>query len=61
LLANWQAREALNTQRGAVANSVLDEAKSTALLGLTETAKTSEAAASLLATASMAMIVGLLV
>ena len=59
LLANWLAKEDLSKQRGTVAAQVLEEAKNTALLGMTETTDVAGGAAKSLASASTIMLIGL--
>jgi methyl-accepting chemotaxis protein len=59
-LTKWLAREELGKKRGAVADEVLAQAKQTAEMGMDDTAKASQNAASDLAAASTMMIIGLL-
>jgi methyl-accepting chemotaxis protein len=60
LLANWLAKESLATQRGTVGGQVIEEAKNTTLLGMTDTADMSGQAAKSMGTANTIMVVGLL-
>jgi methyl-accepting chemotaxis protein len=59
-LAKWLAREEVGKKRVALADEVLSLAKQTAEMGMDDTAKASQNAASDLATASTVMIIGLL-
>ena len=59
-LTKWLAREDLGKKRGVVADEVLAQAKQTAEMGMDDTAKASQNAASNLAAASTVMIIGLL-
>ena len=60
-LANWYAREELNTKRGTAGNEVLSAAENTAKAGMKDTVGAASAAASSLATSSTVMIVGCIV
>jgi methyl-accepting chemotaxis protein len=60
LLANWLAKEALAAQRGSVGNQVIEEAKNTTLLGMSDTGDMAGKAAKSMGTANTVMIVGLL-
>ena len=55
----WVQREETGKKRAASAQSVLDQAKATAELGMDDTAKASEKATNALASASLIMIIGL--
>ena len=59
-LTKWLAREELAKKRGVVADDVIAQAKQTAEMGMNDTAKATQSAASDLAAASMMMIFGLL-
>lgn len=60
-LAGWLEREDVAKKRGEVANTVLEQAKTTAEMGMTDTANASQDAASSLGAASTMMIGGLVV
>jgi methyl-accepting chemotaxis protein len=60
LLANWLAREVLANQRGILGNQVVEEAKNTSILGISDTTDMSGKAAKSMGTASTIMVVGLL-
>ena len=60
-LGNWLAREEIGKKRGVAADAVLAEAKNTSVGSMDTSAKSSGTAASSLTTASMTMIVGLVV
>ncbi|MBI5691760.1 MAG: chemotaxis protein [Verrucomicrobia bacterium] len=59
LATNWQKKDAVAVKRAEVANAVLAEARSTAKLGLDDTAKVSGHATSSLSTASTILVWGL--
>ena len=59
-LKGWLERESVAKKRGEAAAKVLDLAKSTAEMGMTDTAKASQDAASALSAASTIMIIGLI-
>jgi methyl-accepting chemotaxis protein len=59
LLANWLAKESLATQRATVGGQVIEEAKNTTILGMTDTSDMSGQAAKSMGTASTIMVVGL--
>ena len=58
-LAKWVEREEIAKKRAAVAQVVLDAAKSTSEMGMDDTAKASDKATNALAGASLIMIIGL--
>lgn len=61
LIAAMNKLDELNKARGVVAQSVLDLAKSTALLGMSDTSKASTGAAAALASSAVIVIIGLII
>lgn len=61
LVTNWTAKDALAVQRAAVAEKVLEEARNTTAVGMSDTSKIAETAAKSMGTANSVMLIGLLI
>ena len=59
LITNWQARDEIGKKRGAAATGVLEQAKTIAESGMSDTDKVAASSVALLSTASLVMIIGL--